>query len=161
MLTSSLPEVSWSYCWKQLSRWANHAITGEQIFASKNLSIQSWTNVAFYLHCSYQRLVFSEGDGMLVTDGMNTKCACAAELEWSHQPKKNGRCSSTSCRILQRYDICAEVQTAKILVLSKSGMVSVNVTGTTLEEMAGVEATDETGPDFPSQVYQVVVQQGQ
>ena len=51
-------------------RWVNHAITREQNFTSKNLSIQNQANVAFYLYCSYQRLVFSEQRGMLVTDEM-------------------------------------------------------------------------------------------
>ena len=51
-------------------RWANHAITREQNFASKNLSIQGQANVAFYLYYSYQCLVFSEQCGVLVADEM-------------------------------------------------------------------------------------------
>ena len=51
-------------------RWANHAITREQNFASKNLSSQSQANVVFYLYCSYQCLVISEQRRMPVTDGM-------------------------------------------------------------------------------------------
>ena len=42
--------------------------------------------------------------------------------------------------MVECYDICTEVQTAKLLVISKSGsMVSVHVSGAMLEEIAGVE----------------------
>ena len=73
---------------------------------------------------------------------------CKARVEPSTE--KQGRCSSASCRMLQRYDVCPEVQTAKLLLLSMSGLLaSVNVTGKVLEEMAGGEITDETLISLP------------
>lgn len=73
---------------------------------------------------------------------------CKARVEPSTE--KQGRCSSASCRMLQRYDVCFEVQTAKLLIVSKSGsMMSVNVSGTVLEEMAGAEVTDEALISLP------------
>ena len=68
-----LRSLQWTVLSSERSRIPAMVDSGEQItsnFASKNLSIQGWANVAFYLHCSYQRLVFSEQRRMLVTDGM-------------------------------------------------------------------------------------------
>ena len=48
-----------------------------------------------------------------------------------------GRCSKEDCQMLQKYDVCPEHLSAKIMLLSVSGLVSLY--GQNLLEMAGVK----------------------
>ena len=79
--------------------------------------------------------------GVLLLEKYKSYLRCGGRIEPGSTP--NGRCSVMTCRMLQREDFCAELQTAKLLFLANSKMESLTVSGTMLREMFANEDVGE------------------
>ena len=55
-----------------------------------------------------------------------------------------GRCSKEECQMLQKYDVCPEQSFAKLMFKSGLRLLSLNVHGKTLKELAGVKDSEVT-----------------
>ena len=69
---------------------------------------------------------------------LNTYKACLRCKARVEPSSPLGRCSKSECAMLQRYDMCQDQLSARLMFLSKSKMVSLSAYGQVVRDLAGV-----------------------
>ena len=78
--------------------------------------------------------------GVLQLDTYRSSLRCKARVEPITPP--SGRCSKTGCTMLQRFDMCAEHTSAKLMFLSEKDTYSLYAYSQTVKNLVSDEITE-------------------